>query len=51
MTQFLWWNNFLNGREFTVSVLDGKALAIIEIRPHSGEYDYASNIQPVLLTI
>lgn len=33
---------FLNGREFTVSVLDGKALAIIEIRPHSGEYDYAS---------
>lgn len=33
---------FLNGREFTVSVLDGKALAIIEIRPHSGEYDYVS---------
>lgn len=33
---------YLNGREFTVSVLDGKALAIIEIRPHSGEYDYTS---------
>ena len=33
---------YLNGREFTVSVLDGKALAIIEIRPHSGESDYAS---------
>lgn len=33
---------FLNGREFTVSVLDGKAMAVIEIRPHSGEYDYAS---------
>ena len=33
---------YLNGREFTVSVLDGKALAIIEIRPHSGEYDYVS---------
>ena len=33
---------YLNGREFTVSVLDGKALAIIEIRPHSGEYDYGS---------
>ena len=33
---------FLNGREFTVSVLDGKALAIIEIKPHSGEYDYTS---------
>ena len=33
---------YLNGREFTVSVLDGKALAIIEIIPHSGEYDYTS---------
>lgn len=33
---------YLNGREFTVSVLEGKALAIIEIRPHSGEYDYTS---------
>lgn len=33
---------YLNGREFTVSVLDGEALAIIEIRPHSGEYDYTS---------
>ena len=33
---------YLNGREFTVSLLDGRALAIIEIRPHSGEYDYTS---------
>ncbi len=33
---------FLDGREFTVAVLDGKALAVIEIRPHSGEYDYKS---------
>lgn len=33
---------FINGREFTVSILDGKALPVIEIRPHSGEYDYAS---------
>ncbi|WP_251440915.1 D-alanine--D-alanine ligase family protein [Veillonella intestinalis] len=33
---------YLDGREFTVSVLDGKALPVIEIRPHSGEYDYAS---------
>lgn len=33
---------FLDGREFTVSVLDGKALLVIEIRPHSGEYDYTS---------
>ena len=33
---------FLDGREFTVSVLDGKSLSVIEIRPHSGEYDYTS---------
>ena len=33
---------FVDGREFTVSVLDGKALPVIEIRPHSGEYDYTS---------
>ena len=33
---------FLDGREFTVSVLDGKALSVIEIRPYSGEYDYTS---------
>ena len=33
---------YLNLDNFPVSVLDGKALAIIEIRPHSGEYDYAS---------
>lgn len=34
--------DFVAGREFTVSVLDGKALPVIEIRPHSGEYDYTS---------
>lgn len=34
--------SFINGPEFTVGVLDGKALPVIEIRPHSGEYDYAS---------
>ncbi len=33
---------YLAGGEFTVSVLDGKALPVIEIRPHSGEYDYES---------
>ena len=33
---------FLDGREFTVAVLDGKALSVIEIRPHFGEYDYKS---------
>lgn len=31
---------YLDGHEFTVSVLNGKALPVIEIRPHSGEYDY-----------
>ena len=25
-----------------MAVLDGKALSVIEIRPHSGEYDYKS---------
>ena len=33
---------FIKGRETTVSVLDGKALPIIEIVPKSGFYDYAS---------
>lgn len=33
---------YLDGREFTVSLLNGKALPVIEIRPHSGEYDYKS---------
>ena len=33
---------FLGGKEFTVSILDGKALPVIEIRPHSGAYDYKS---------
>lgn len=34
--------SYLDGREFTVSVLDGKALPVIEIRPHSGSYDFHS---------
>lgn len=33
---------FLDGGEYTVGVLDGKALPVIEIRPHSGAYDYTS---------
>ena len=33
---------YLDGREFTVSVLEEKALPVIEIRPHSGMYDYFS---------
>lgn len=33
---------FIRGRETTVSVLDGKALPVIEIVPKSGFYDYES---------
>lgn len=31
---------FIPGRELTVTVLDGKALPLVEIRPRSGWYDY-----------
>lgn len=31
---------YLPGREFTVGVLDGKALPVVEIRPRGGTYDY-----------
>jgi len=30
------------GRELSVGILAGRALGIVEIRPHSGVYDYAS---------
>ena len=33
---------FIRGRELTVAVLDGKALAVTELRPKSGFYDYDS---------
>lgn len=33
---------YLDGEEFTVSVLDGGALPVIQICPHSGAYDYYS---------
>ena len=33
---------YLEGREFTVSVLNEKAFPVIEICPHSGMYDYFS---------
>ncbi len=32
---------FLPGREYTVGVLDGRALPAVEIRPKGGIYDYA----------
>ena len=31
---------FIRGRELTVAVLDGQALAVTELRPKSGFYDY-----------
>lgn len=36
---------FIPGRELTVSVLGGEALPVIEIVPHSGFYDYESKYQ------
>ncbi len=33
---------FLSGREFTVAVLNGEVLPVIEVIPHSGTYDYKS---------
>lgn len=37
---------FVKGREFSVGVLDGKALPPIEIIPRGGIYDYAHKYQP-----
>jgi D-alanine-D-alanine ligase len=31
---------YIEGRELTVTVLDGVALPVVEIRPHQGFYDY-----------
>ena len=37
---------YIQGREIQVAVLDGKALPSIEIIPKSGFYDYANKYQP-----
>jgi D-alanine-D-alanine ligase len=34
--------SFVHGKEITVSVVNGKALPIVEVRPKSGFYDYTS---------
>lgn len=34
--------DFIEGRELTVAVLNGKALGVLEIKPKSGVYDYES---------
>lgn len=36
---------YIKGREFSVGVIDGKALPIIEIAPKSGFYDYKNKYQ------
>ena len=36
---------FISGREFSIGVLDGKALPIIEIIPNDGFYDYLNKYQ------
>lgn len=36
----------VRGREFSIGVLDGKALPVIEIIPNAGFYDYANKYQP-----
>jgi len=38
--------DFVKGREVTVSVLDGNPLAIVEVRPKSGFYDFQSKYTP-----
>ena len=35
----------IHGREFSIGVLDGRALPIIEIRPKQGFYDYKNKYQ------
>ncbi len=37
---------FISGREFSVGVIDGKALPVIEIAPLEGFYDYKNKYQP-----
>lgn len=37
---------YIEGREFSVGVMDGKALPVIEIAPLKGFYDYKNKYQP-----
>lgn len=37
---------YIEGREFSVGVIDGKALPVIEIAPLAGFYDYKNKYQP-----
>lgn len=40
----------IKGREFSVGVIDGKSLPIIEIIPKTGFYDYETKYQPGMAT-
>ncbi|MBQ9064968.1 MAG: D-alanine--D-alanine ligase [Blautia sp.] len=37
---------YIDGREFSVAVVDGKAYPVIEIQPLSGFYDYTNKYKP-----
>lgn len=37
--------SYLPGRELTVSVMDGKALTVTELKPHDGFYNYEAKYQ------
>lgn len=37
---------YIKGREFSIAVMDGKALPIVEIAPLNGFYDYKNKYQP-----
>ena len=39
---------FIQGRELTVGILDGRAMPVIEIIPKTGFYDYKNKYQPGL---
>lgn len=42
--------NCIKGREFSVGVIDGESLPIIEIIPKAGFYDYETKYQPGMAT-
>ncbi len=44
-TEQLMVERYLPGRELTVSVMDGKALTVTELEPHSGFYNYDAKYQ------
>jgi len=45
ISENIFFEEYISGREVTVSVLNGKALPVIEIKPKKGFYDYESKYQ------